>query len=213
MEKEDDIFREALKKINFMHCMPIDWDELSKYSWLSQETYSHYNQNKKDMENKLEISIPEGMEIDEEKSVLKEGKIVFKKKEEKENTINTWNDLSQSGKCLNGFYIDTNSFIQKATNNAFVCCNINTFLTKEQVKSALAMAQISQLMPYYGGAITNEEWNTSSDKYIIERINNDIYSNISYTKYFYFLAFHTEEQRDRFMKYNEQLIKDYLMID
>lgn len=28
-----------------------------------------------------------------------------------------------------------------------------------------------------------------------------------------FLAFHTAEQRDEFLKYNEQLIKDYLMID
>lgn len=30
---------------------------------------------------------------------------------------------------------------------------------------------------------------------------------------FEFLAFHTIEQRDEFLKYNEQLVKDYLMIE
>lgn len=30
---------------------------------------------------------------------------------------------------------------------------------------------------------------------------------------YHFLAFHTREQRDNFLKYNEQLVKDYLMID
>jgi len=28
-----------------------------------------------------------------------------------------------------------------------------------------------------------------------------------------FLAFHTGQQRDDFLKYNEQLVKDYLMIE
>lgn len=35
----------------------------------------------------------------------------------------------------------------------------------------------------------------------------DAYSNYE------FLAFHTAEQRDEFLKNNEQLVKDYLMIE
>lgn len=74
------------------------------------------------------------------------------------------------------------------------------------------MAQISQLMPYYGGEITNEEWGNSSPKYIIDRYGNMI--NITFhTNAYYFLAFHTKEQRDMFLENNEQLVKDYLMIE
>lgn len=77
----------------------------------------------------------------------------------------------------------------------------------------LAMAQISQLMPYYGGEITDEEWkNGNINKYVIE-------AKYDYTiKYIknslrVFLAFHTEEQRNSFLKNNERLVKDYLMLD
>lgn len=75
------------------------------------------------------------------------------------------------------------------------------------------MAQISQLIPYYGGEITNDEWKDSSiRKYIIFRKMSyvgrcEAYSNSE------FLAFHTAEQRDEFLKNNEQLVKDYLMIE
>lgn len=90
--------------------------------------------------------------------------------------------------------------------------NKNVFLTKKHAKSALATAQISQLMPYYGGEITNEEWADSSFKYVINRNYNKINTTVCFNIY-YLLAFHTEEQRDEFLKNNEQLVKDYLMIE
>ena len=78
---------------------------------------------------------------------------------------------------------------------------------------SLAMSKISQLMPYYGGAITNEEWiNAAINKYIIKRDYRDITMGAFYRDY-YFLAFHTPSQRDDFMKHNERLVKDYLMLD
>ena len=167
------------------------------------------------MENKLEISIPEGMEIDEEKSILKEGKIVFKKKE---NNINTWDKFIKYRRAIaprekfgKGYFIDIDSEIKTA-----ICydeADKNIFFTEKQAKSALAMSQISQLMPYFGNAITDKEWSNSEIyKYCIERLNNNI-STYIYADTYQFLAFHTEEQRDRFLKYNEQLVKDYLMID
>lgn len=86
------------------------------------------------------------------------------------------------------------------------------FYDEKYAKSALAMAQISQLMPYYGKAITDKEWDDRHPKYVILRSNNAIMKS-SCTNRYSFLAFHTEEQRDNFLKYNEHLVKDYLMID
>ena len=80
-------------------------------------------------------------------------------------------------------------------------------------KSALAMSKISQLFPYFGGKITDEEWkNADIAKYTIGRKRCDIYVDSYYGEY-YFLAFHKREQRDDFMRYNERLVKDYLMLD
>ena len=87
--------------------------------------------------------------------------------------------------------------------------------TTKEAKSAIAMGKISQLMPYYGGAITDEEWyNEDIPKYCIERRFDSIRKIMFYGTYT-FLAFRTNEQRDRFMSYpeNVQLVKDYLMID
>lgn len=88
------------------------------------------------------------------------------------------------------------------------------FKTQKAAKSAIAMAQISQLLPYYGGVITDEEWCNPIPKYCITRNNgNRIEQTTRYYSYS-FLAFHEKEQRDKFMSYpeNVQLVKDYLMI-
>lgn len=119
-----------------------------------------------------------------------------------------WGDLNR----ISGYYITDNCSIRPATNVIANGENKNVFLTEKYAKSALAMAQISQLMPYYGGEITNEEWGNSSSKYIIDKYDNRI--DISFHRNaYYFLAFHTSEQRDEFLKNNEQLVKDYLMIE
>lgn len=76
----------------------------------------------------------------------------------------------------------------------------------------LAMSMISMLMPYYGGAITDEEWaNDNILKYRIVRVGSHIMALKSTTSCS-FLAFHTPEQRDNFLKYNYELVKDYLML-
>lgn len=82
------------------------------------------------------------------------------------------------------------------------------------VKSMLAISTISMLMPHYGGTITDEEWaNNFIYKYVIFRSGNEIQCNNTSIGIYHFLAFHTAEQRDTFLKYNERLVKDYLMID
>ena len=89
----------------------------------------------------------------------------------------------------------------------------SVFIDEKHAKSALAMAMISQLIPYYGGMVTDEEWDDDSiNKYIIRRSREGIFKDLN-TKLYFFLAFHTEGQRDMFLECNEQLVKDYLMID
>lgn len=133
-------------------------------------------------------------------------KIVLKKKWPK---YPKWEDL----KKISGCYITDNCIIRPASNVIANGENKNVFLTEKHAKSALAMAQISQLMPYYGSKITNKEWaDYSVEKYVLVRNNNEIKSGESYLGY-EFLAFHTKEQRDAFLKNNEQLVKDYLMIE
>lgn len=151
----------------------------------------------------ITIQVPDGCEV---QIVRKEGK--------KEPVIRTYQDLINNGKTINrGYWIGENASI-----NEVLCYTINqeqdrNIAASEKVaKSMLAMAMISQLMPYYGGEITDEEWEGSYNKYTIEREGNKIITTYHYLSYA-FLAFHTAEQRDNFLKYNEQLVKNYLMID
>lgn len=115
-----------------------------------------------------------------------------------------------------GWYIGTDSTIWSDETALNDPKNFNEFATERQAKSALAMARISQLMAHderYGGVVTDEEWRDGySGKYIITRQQAEVEMSC-YVWVYCFLAFHSSEQRDLFLKENEQLVKDYLMID
>jgi hypothetical protein len=151
-------------------------------------------------QRELIIDIPEGMEIDKEKSTFE--KIIFKKRK----------DILP---CISGYVIDdyNSSIFYETRTRSNISCNKNIFLTKKHAISALAMAQISQLINDYGGEVTSEEWKQESiNKYIISRYNSNIFKDIVYVGYC-FLAFHTASQRNSFFENNENLIKQYYMID
>lgn len=120
---------------------------------------------------------------------------------------------------ISGYFIDdvseiVNITIEEENPNGYY--NYNVFATEKQAKSALAMARISQIIANdsrFGGAITDEEWNDSNTgKFVIYREKNGIKTNFLFYN-FYFLAFHTKAQCDLFLQENQDLIKDYLMID
>lgn len=143
-------------------------------------------------------------EVDE---CLDNGNIVLRKKKSK---FPTWEGL---GNISGVVFIGARSEFFEASGVPASNSNRNIFLTEKHANSALAMAQISQLIPYYGGEITNDEWKDSSiRKYIIFRKMSYVGRCEAYSNY-EFLAFHTAEQRDEFLKNNEQLVKDYLMIE
>lgn len=128
------------------------------------------------------------------------------------STIRTYQDLIDNNTYINGYFIGELSNIYDICNDHFDETSKNIAASEKIAKSMLAMAMISQLMPYYGGEITDEEWKTDTEKYSIIRNRNFIFPDFNYTSY-NFLSFHTEEQRDNFLKHNKQLVKDYLMID
>lgn len=158
----------------------------------------------------IKISIPEGYEIDTKNSTFE--CIKFKKKVKE---VNTWKDISK----LQGFYILEDSTIKELDpvyhNIRAMRENTNVFINRKYAKSALALAQISQLMPYYRGEITDEEWrDVKLKKYGVIYYNNKIATNIYYdTKQI--IGFHTEEQLNRFLSFpeNMQLIRDLYMVD
>lgn len=159
----------------------------------------------------IKIECPEGYEIDKENSTFE--CIKFK-------PIKRWRDgnphvdgWDSSGDYIAGKY---HHVAGKYYGLPWKDGNLNIFATKKQAKSALAMAQISQIMANderFGGPVTDEEW---KDKYVykfvIYRCDNSV--TINYITLVYaFLAFHTSEQRDLFLKENEDLVKDYLMLE
>ena len=159
----------------------------------------------------LKVEVPKGYEIDKENSTFE--CIKFKLK-----GIKTWNDLcvaslNSDEVRVKGYRIDYYSDIY-GTNRLIASDYIrDVFLTEKEAKSSLAMSQISQLMPYYGGAITDEEWlDGDITKYVITRYEGQ--SSLDITIFWYrFLAFHTEEQRDDFFEHNYELVRDFLMIE
>ena len=158
------------------------------------------------METKeFKVTVPEGYEIDKENSTF--DCIKFKRIKRFRGDVN---------KHIRGYYINDYANI---IGDVIVVNNelgYNMFATEKQAKSALAMARISQIMANdkrFGGVVTDEEWNNCRiRKYNIGRVNNE-YIRTKYANVYYFLSFHTKEQRDLFIKENEDLIKDYLMID
>jgi hypothetical protein len=158
--------------------------------------------------NKLQIQIPEGYVVDTENSDLVNGVIKFKP------IVKRWRD--DESQLIDGYFIHSpNSDISGVYNMVNSPWNHNVFAEEKQAKSALAMARISQIMKNderFGGVVTDEEWdNVRLFKYVIYRVCSHIETD-DRTMIYKFLAFHTEEQRDLFLKENEDLVKDYLMI-
>ena len=152
----------------------------------------------------ITINVPDDCEI----------KIVKKEEEKEKPIIKTYQDLISNKIKISGYFISNQDAIIKENDNCFASEIMkDVALSKKVAKSMQAMAMISQLIPFYGKEITDKEWEDGKIcKYCLERDNNQIEKNNVYWSY-HFLAFHTSDQRDDFLKYNEQLVKDYLMID
>ena len=118
-------------------------------------------------------------------------------------------------KTISGYYTHSDSRITYSQDHNNTKENYNIFATEKQAKSALAMARISQIMANderFGGIITDEEWgNNVPCYYVILKVRNILVITTSY--HYEYLGFHTMEQANLFLEENEDLVKDYYMID
>ena len=134
---------------------------------------------------------------------------VLSSKRKLKKKINVWKDI----RYIEGCFISSDSEIRELKTSKDNC-DKNIFISEKYAKSALALAQISQLMPYYGGEITEEEWKDGSCKYSITMGSNGTIYKINTVYMKDMITFHTAEQRNKFLSFpeNVQLVKD-LYID
>lgn len=189
--------------------------------------YNRYWLNKlinklhKDMETKeVKIEIPEGYEIDKENSTFE--CIKFKKRDVSWRSTET-NDSNYINK-MSGYTIGVGSEPLEVKNWLHTKFNRFLFATEKQAKSALAMAQISQIMANderFGGVVKELDFGNTCAKrfWQIQRIKlksekpyiaiNQVDASYNYSV----LIFYKLEQAVLFLEENEDLVKDYLMID
>ena len=116
------------------------------------------------------------------------------------------------GKEIGGVHIASDGCICKIG----CICNYSekgTYKTEKQAKSALAYAQLTQLMalPEYNGDWV-PDWSDECIKYTIERWINKL-ASCTRKHSFANIFFKSAEIRDRFMQNNYDLLKEYFELD
>lgn len=154
------------------------------------------------METKeMKIQVPEGYEIDREKSTFEN--IVFKKVENE--LPKSWGELD----IVQGFFVNGESEIKEIneTRDKILAVegNRNVFPNREEAEACLALAQLCQLRDRYNG-VWKPDWKNEKElKYVIEIFWDNIVKR-EYECRYKVLAFKTEELRDEFLKNFRELI-------
>ena len=152
---------------------------------------------------KLKINIPEGYEIDKEKSTFEE--IVFKKVEDPFSKLpKTWEEYCKQTKGYTSYYgysINGNTYETKF--DGFY----NEFFTKERVKQYVALGRLIQLRDYWVG-----DWKNDSNNFVnvIYNLNGEIKNmGLSHKQSLNFpLTFPTREMAQKFIECFKDLIKE-----
>lgn len=122
--------------------------------------------------------------------------------------VKRWEDLEKMG----GYFVNQDSIIQN-------CCKLmkhryhkNVFLTEKQAQSSLAFAQITQLLPFYGG-YTKLKINQFNYYiyYLVEK--NEFRVNTLGKKQICLFYFGQYEKAQEFINNNSDLLKQYFMVD
>ena len=145
----------------------------------------------------VQIEVPQGYEIDQDKSTFTN--IVFRPIKEKE-LPKTWEELQR----VEGCYVDNNSgiqHIQLGTSSS----SKNVFASKELAEAAVALAQLSQLREIYRQG-WEPNWEDDSLNFVIEKYSGKIAGD-SYYHLSLFLAFQSREVRDEFLENFKDLIE------
>ena len=147
-------------------------------------------------EKKLKINIPEGYEIDKEKSTFEE--IVFKKVEDPFSKLpKTWKEYCKHTKNSPSYHCNPIlTHICETRFDGFY----NEFFTKERVKQYVALGKLLQLRDYWV-----DSWKITSDNIYV------IYKNVimaTMPNSGFPLTFPTKEMTEEFKNCFEDLIKE-----
>jgi hypothetical protein len=144
----------------------------------------------------FKIEVPNGYEIDKEKSTFEN--IVFK--EVKKKLPKTWKELGG----IEGYYVYNDSDILDADCNTMPK-HRNVFATHEQAEASLALAQLSQLREVYRNG-WKPDWTVDNVKFCIGIVEDKIIET-TYYQSSTFLSFQDEEPRDLFLENFRDLIE------
>ena len=144
---------------------------------------------------KLKINIPEGYEVDKEKSTFEE--IVFKKVEDLFSKLpKTWEEYcKQTEGYVSYFFSSPKSIIKSWFEGSY-----NEFITEERVKQYVALGRLLQLRDYWVG-----DWKRNSDNIYV------IYKNVIMAAMHnsdFPLTFPTREMAKEFKNCFKDLIKE-----
>lgn len=145
---------------------------------------------------KLKINIPEGYEIDKEKSTFEE--IVFKKVEDPFSKLpKTWEGYRNCTRKDTSYYSSSSeNYIHQSNFTGFY----NEFSTKERVEQYVALGKLIQLRDYWVG-----DWKRNSNNIYV------IYKNVimaAGNDSDFPLTFPTREMAEEFKNHFEDLIKE-----
>ena len=143
------------------------------------------------MEKELKIEVPQGYEIDRQKSTFE--KIIFKKIPENPKT---WEDYCELTKGSYSNYASTTNMVNKDRYTGAY----NEFATKERAEQFIALGKLLQLRDYWVG-----DWKKNSDNIYI------IYKNVIMAAVHnsdFPLTFPTREMAKEFKDYFSDLIKE-----
>lgn len=150
---------------------------------------------------KLKINIPEGYEIDKEKSTFEE--IVFKKVDSLSNLPKTWEEYCSlmEGKTIH--YPDYNYIIVRSFQDAY-----NMFETEERAKQFIAFGKLLQLRDYWVRGYKEFKY-----ALLVTRNENILVYNWSgYRTYPHILTFPTEKMAEEFKECFSDLIKKVFLL-
>ena len=152
----------------------------------------------------FKVEIPEGYEIDKENSTFE----CIKFKKSKFEYPKSWEEALK-GRILSGYYITAVcSQIQNYYSSKNIEYNTNVFKYQEQAESALAYAQLTQLMalPCFNGD-WKPNWTSGNteEKYGISFYDNKYDIEFTYT-WHYFLVFQSREKAKVFLELYKDLI-------
>ena len=191
-------YRLNFNKINNGNMYMLD----GKYSYTVRcVTDIKQNNMKQEEEKSFKVQIPEGYEIDKENSTFE----YIKYKKVKSEYPKSW-DEAFVGNNVSGYWVGSSGQI-RITNRVALRDDKNTFKYQEQADSALAYAQLTQLMalPCFNGD-WKPNWNDANDiKYSIAFYDSKLYINVSYT-YQHFLTFKSKEKAQIFLGLYKDLI-------